>query len=348
MNDGWIIEKDGALALWSGHEIQGLKGLPKINGVDLNRLSIGLGKTSLAVLTTGVNSDINSSADVESGVYSSDDGVDWRLLSIPPEHVNKDTHFSMDLHSGVVSYIQGQELHVVDRSGKRIIELPSPNLSCAAQTSSGDWVAVGQDLDEHSDSWNKKTTAWILREGAFGWCPFTPTVSPFQDFLIRNWFATDRLCGLDVWESPRLFIGDSGSWDEWSYDSLFVESASGIYRPFRTGAVVISGFGRDARGNPFYTTILGEYMKWDGKRFVESGWRTKLSRLFSDVPGNIGLTRMSVVGDKVRGVLSKQCSIIERRNYTFLSDDFGESWHGPEFDPGNEGWRIFEPFVRPS
>ena len=337
MRDGWIIEKEGVLALWSDKEIRNIQGIPALSDDSSSPCSLGMGKVCLAAVPS----------DGKYGVYASNNGIEWALLSAPPEQVVEDTFFYLDTHSGVVSYIQDRELSIVDRSGKSAIELPSSGLSCAALTKSGDWLVVGKDVDEPSDSWNRKTVVWILRKGAVDWKVFTPTVSPFQDFLIRNWYATDRLSGMDVWEFPRIFVGDSGSWDEWSYDSIFVESESGLYRPFRTRVGVICGFGRDTHAVPFYTTTRGEYMTWNGKRFIASGWRTKLSKLFSDVPGDMGFTSTSIVDNRVRGVLEKESLAEGRQTLAFASDDFGKSWYRPEFGPGNEGWKMRSPFVRP-
>lgn len=337
MNDGWLVARDSKLAFWSDGEVQYLLGLPEFSPIEVDRLIWKLKSVCMLVVPSGE----------KRAIYSSTSGIEWTKLLVLPEDDLGKTAFVLDGYSGAVSYVQGLELNIVDSRVNRIIQLPCQGIRRARTSESGDWIAVGEDLRNCSNAWNRKATAWILREGADEWEVSTPTISPLQDFLIRTWYGTHCLWGLDVHRRPKVFLGESLGLSEWDYESVFVELESGLYRTFQLGVGVIQEVGRDETGLPFYTTAPGECMKWNGRRFVALGWREKLWHLFKDISGRPGGIRMEVAQSRIRGTFSVYHDTEGHQARPFASDDFGETWHRPEFGLGQEGWRILVPFVKP-
>lgn len=337
MNDGWIIEKNGTLALWSGKKIRGIRGLPTVSSESDARSIVGMGRVCLAVIMSGKSS----------GIYVSEDGLEWAILSTPPERVETGTQFCLDTDACTVSYVQERMLYIVDRSGVRTVELPNIGLSSAATTRTGDWIVVGKDVDDPSANWNSGHVAWLLKAGSSEWIPLVLAVSKFQAFLIRNVYEIDRLSGIDVRDFPRLFLGCSNDWGGWCCDTLFVESETGHYRPVRRPVGVISSFGRSQGGVPYYTTTRGEFMEWNGRNFTASGWRSSLANLVKDLPGSVGHTEMAITDKRVRGVMVKGSMADGFQTVVFSSEDSGARWHRWDFGLERDGWRVFLPFVRP-
>ncbi|MBL7647435.1 MAG: hypothetical protein JNK74_14715 [Candidatus Hydrogenedentes bacterium] len=332
MIEGYIIWHNNKLSFWSNEKIVEIVGLPDIKIEDLKRISVTLGKTCFLTVPSGSYA----------GIYASLDIREWKLLYKIDTPEKTQLAFSFHPSIGKVSFIQDSRLHVITDREEEVHDLPVLGLRVAQPTDSGCWIAVGRDLTASADQWNAMATAWILKAGVASWEILTLEISPLQDFLNRHWYEIKGLFSLEVSGFPKIFVGESDYWE--SCDSLFVEVRSGRYQIFRTGGFVMK-IGRDEKGNPYYLSLPGEYMRWNGRRFLASGWRDKISRLLRTGLMCAFETRIEILGNRVRGVRFIDSAKGNGDALVFSSDDLGESWYQVNSCPSGHDWRIVHPIV---
>ena len=336
MNSGWLVWSEGRYGLWSGVEIEQLNGIPECRQLDDNHIRFVAGSDFIFVMPL----------DEGAGVYFSKDGINWDLSRILQDGDLRYKSLFLNADSGAISYIEDGLLQILSRDKNRSIGLPDISAFAACPTEHGEWFVVGCDGKREKSILNERAVAWVLRTGEEEWMQYNIQLSAIQRFLVRNVCRIESLIGLDVYRHPRIFLGDPQCLDDFSYETLLVEVDSGVHRIARFGVAEIYGFGRDAKGVPYVTTILGEYMIWSGKRFKPLGWKTALSKVLGDVEVPGGRTYLDILGRTVRGVYEFRDQNRIRRVYPVASDDFGRTWYRPSLPIGGEDWNIITPFVR--
>lgn len=335
--DGWLVYFDEMLGLWSGQELYPIVGLPRLSRSDIWNLRFKLEKGGLIVFP--------GAGGVE--IYFSGDGLRWEPCPTITQDVPKGTFFNLDATIGNVSYTQNNQLYVAERQGIQIFELPE-GVRCAAATESGDLVAVGRDCNDKGVLWNQRKMAWILRKGVTEWVPFTPNVSLIQEWTIQYFYEIDYLNGVDPYRYPMIFSGQADGLHGLSMDSIFVESTQGHFCVSRFGLAGIYQFGRTENAIPFFTTRQGNLMLWNGRRFVDMGWRQALIASVPEVGRGNGGVSLSFIGDRVRGLYVVKSKNGNINSIPVLSDNGGRSWGIAKLESRVENAIFLFPFVIPA